>query len=80
MSTSLERTFENLKSTLPIFDGEEVLYAAAETPRADIDAKHEVVMNDRIETQQPVLEAIMNGIHNSHDTAGQDVEMEMDMS
>jgi hypothetical protein len=80
VSTSLERTFENLKTTPPIFDGEEILYAAAETPRGDIDAKHEFVMNDRIETQQPVLEAIMNGIHNSHETAGKDVEMEMDTS
>jgi hypothetical protein len=80
VSTSLERTFENLKTTPPIFDGEEILYAAAETPRLDIETKHEVMMNDRVETQQPVLEAIMNGIHGSHESAGQDVEMEMDMS
>ena len=80
VSTSLERTFENLKTKPPVFDSEEILYAAAETPRVDIEPKHEVVMNDEIETQQPVMEAIMNGIHNSHDTAGQDVEMEMDMS
>lgn len=80
VSTSLERTFENLKTTPPVFDGEEILHPVAETPRAEIEVKHEVVMNDLIETQHPVLEAIMNGIHNSHGTAGQDVEMEMDMS
>lgn len=80
VSTSLERTFENLKTTPPVFDGEEILNAAAETPRVDIDAKHEVVMNDRIETQQLVLEAIINGIQNSQGPAVQDVEMEMDMS
>jgi hypothetical protein len=80
VSMSLERTFENLKSTPPVFDGEETLYAAAETPRVDIEAKHEVLMDDRIETQHPVLEAMMNGSHNLPVPAGQDVEMEMDMS
>jgi hypothetical protein len=80
VSTSLERTFENLKTTPPVFDSEEILYAAGETPRVDIEAKHEIVMNARVETQQPVLEAIMNGILNSNSIAVQDVEMEMDIS
>jgi hypothetical protein len=80
VSISLERTFENLKTTPPIFDGEEIHYAAAETPRVDIEPKHEAKMNDGIESQQLVPKSIMNGIHNSHGTAGQDVEMEMDMS
>jgi hypothetical protein len=80
VSTSLERTFENLKTTPPVFDSEEILYAAAETPRVDVEAKHEVVMDDTIDTQHPVLEAMVNGSLDLPAPAGQDVEMEMDMS
>jgi hypothetical protein len=79
VSISLERTFENLKTTPPAFDGEEMLYVVAETPRVGVEVKHEIVMDDRIETQHPVLKD-MNGSHDLLVPAGQDVEMEMDMS
>jgi len=79
VSTSLERTFENLKTTAPVFDGEEMLYPATEAPRVDVDTKHEIVMDDRIDAQRPALEAMMNGSHNLPVPAGQDVEMEMEM-
>jgi hypothetical protein len=72
VSTSLERTFENLKTQPPTFDSEEILYTTAETPRVEIETKNEVVMND-----QPVVENMMNGTHNLQTPAEQDVEMEM---
>lgn len=77
VSTSLERAFENLKTQPPTFDSEELLYAAAETPRVDMEAKNEIVMKDLVGTQQPVLEHMVNGSHNLQAPAGQDVEMEM---
>jgi hypothetical protein len=77
VATGLERAFGNLKTQPPTFDSEEILHAAAETPRVDIEAKNEVVMNDPIEHQQSVMETMMNGSHNLQAPAGQDVEMEM---
>lgn len=43
VATSLERTFEHLRISPPVFDGKEVLVAVAETPKAE--TPHEVMMD-----------------------------------
>lgn len=95
VSTSLERTFENLRSVQPVFDGEEMLLATVDTPVTEKSSEPEVVMNDAIQTQHILQQAVTNGtgniqLHtsqaaldrnsNSSQPLGQGLEMEMDMS
>jgi hypothetical protein len=90
VSVSLRKTFENLKTSPPEFDSDEVL---VETPKMEAEMKREILMEDSPHSLP--REAVMNGgpesyltapevtadgIHNVHDPAGQELDVEMDMS
>jgi hypothetical protein len=73
VSTSLEKTWVNLRGPAPMFDGESVM-EAVESPKLNAGT-------------QPMIDehAVMNGMeggigNGDHVTAGQTVEVEMDMS
>lgn len=93
VSTSLERTFEHLKPSPPLFEGEHILAAAVETSLVDVSAKQEIEMNDAVELHetghanvdsatfgnQTLAQGIATtGTHKSNPE--QDLEMDMDMS
>jgi hypothetical protein len=94
VSTSLEKTFENLKTSPPDFDSDDVLVAAAETPRMEMETRQEVLanraplhdlareveMNGAPETYVSPPDVAANGTHNVKGPAGQELEVEMDVS
>jgi hypothetical protein len=73
VSTSLEKTWENLRGPVPAFDGEGVM-EAGETPKADggAHALAETIEMDGVDSQA------VNGA--GAEVAGQTLEFEMDMS
>jgi hypothetical protein len=65
VSASLDRTFENLKTTPPVFDSEEILVAAVDTPTIDMEAKQGVSMNGTADAYATMQEPMMNDIGNT---------------
>jgi len=73
VSTSLEKTWVNLRGAVPMFDGESVM-DAVETPKLNAGTQPQI---DEYAVMNGMEGAIANG---DHVTAGQTVEVEMDMS
>jgi hypothetical protein len=89
VSMSLEKTFENLRTSPPTFDGLQVLVATAETPKNDLDTKQGITMDESNETilangassaLNLAPEVTMDVASELHHSVAQDVEVEMDMS
>lgn len=90
VATSLDRTFENLRTSPPVFDGAEVLVPVAEPAKQAVEATHE----DMVDEEPHVYAGSMNrrkeylissgmmgdGRAGFHDISRQDPEDGMDMS
>lgn len=94
VSTSLEKTWVNLRGPVPVFDGEVVMEAGA-TPKPEVVnapmVNGEMIMNGTTEEamndgRQPMANGNMtngmegNALNNGESLVGQTVEVEMDMS
>jgi hypothetical protein len=74
VSTSLEKTFENLKGSVPIFDGEGVM-EAGDSPK--VNGGDSPVANEA-QVEAMAVDAV--AINGGRGVAGQTLEVEMDMS
>lgn len=94
VSTSLEKTFENLRTSPPRFDGIEILTAVAETSRVDVETRQEIAigepgpsnlapeatMSGTSSTHVQAEKSAMNSLGELQSSVVQDLEVEMDMS
>ncbi|KAI9746165.1 MAG: hypothetical protein M1818_000846 [Claussenomyces sp. TS43310] len=58
VSTSLEKTFDNLRQTPPTFEGSQTLVAAARTPQINIVSNEEIVDNVLYKAQQVLTRVV----------------------
>jgi hypothetical protein len=94
VSVSLGKTFENLKTSPPEFESDEVIMAVAETPKMEAEMRREILMNEDsphclpreevknggTESYLTAPEVTANRMHNVRDPAGQELDVEMDVS
>jgi hypothetical protein len=93
VSKSLEKTFQYLQSVPPMFDGEDSMIVAAQTPKHEAEPTQELAMSETM--GQPasihglsasgaatggILMGLLNGTSNGSHSTGQPMEVEMDMS